>query len=265
MEVGRRTSEISDSRTGYQQAYWGDQIVAAFRDRLAAPFRIEQLREGVTLVHVAPNETVPPHPHREGYVVLPLASGSLDRITYEGEQEIKRESVTLLPWVPYFVEATKPNQTISVLNTGDREIPFQKIVRGPPIDGPQLPLPMERITIAGADGKHHHFRVEMATTLVEQAVGLMFRTRLAEHHGMLFIWSPARQVAMTMRNVLIPLDILFIDADQTVSRIHRNAQPNSPAPILSDGEVIATLEIAGGTADKLGIQEGAKVSEPAAP
>jgi uncharacterized membrane protein (UPF0127 family) len=235
--------------------------MAAFKEQLVGPVRIEQPREGLTLVHVAPNAEVPSHPHREGYVVLPLAAGSLQRTTHENGQVIKQEPVTLLPLVPYYVEATKPNQTISVVNNGVKEIPFQKIVPRPPIDGPQPPLPMKRITIVGADGNHHHFRVEMATTLVEEAVGLMFRPALAEHHGMLFIWSPPRAVAMTMRNVRMSLDILFIDAEGTVSHIHHNAHADSLTPILSDGEVIATLEIAGGTAAKLGIEKGAKISE----
>jgi uncharacterized membrane protein (UPF0127 family) len=62
-----------------------------------------------------------------------------------------------------------------------------------------------------------------------------------------------------MKNTLIPLDILFIRADGTVSTIAANAKPLSLKSIKSAEPVQAVLEINGGRAAALQIREGAKV------
>ena len=223
---------------------------------LNAPFRIEKPANGLTVVQVAPGATVPPHSHAEGYVVVPFLPGSVERITHHKDQEIRREPLTLLPFVPYYVDATEADHTISLKNTGPGFSCFQKIVLQPPIKGPQPELPTEKITIVNRGGHRHHFIVEMAVTLIEEAVGLMFRTHLARDHGMLFVWSAPREVAMYMRNMLFPLDFLFIDENRTISDIYQNAAPGDLAPIHSQGNVILTLEIPGGTVARLGIATG---------
>ena len=59
---------------------------------------------------------------------------------------------------------------------------------------------------------------------------------------------------------LIPLDMIFIKADGSIDRIAENAVPQSEEPIASGGEVVAVLELAGGSAARLGIDESAHVS-----
>jgi uncharacterized protein len=39
----------------------------------------------------------------------------------------------------------------------------------------------------------------------------MFRKKLAENHGMLFIFSRSQTLSFWMKNTLIPLDIAYID------------------------------------------------------
>jgi len=62
-----------------------------------------------------------------------------------------------------------------------------------------------------------------------------------------------------MRNTLIPLDMLFIAADGRIHRIHERAVPQSLAVIDSRGPVRATLELPGGTAERLGLRVGDRV------
>ena len=115
------------------------------------------------------------------------------------------------------------------------------------------------VTIA-MTGKAHKFDVEVARTDAEQDRGLMFRTSLPEDGGMLFPFAKPRIGSFWMKNTLIPLDMIFIRADGSIDRIAENTIPESLEPVVSGGEVSAVLELAGGTAARLGIDESAKVT-----
>ena len=115
------------------------------------------------------------------------------------------------------------------------------------------------VTITAA-GKAHVFNVEVARTKAEQDRGLMFRTSLPESGGMIFPFEKPRIGSFWMKNTLIPLDMVFIRADGSIDRIAENTIPESLEPVVSGGEVSAVLELAGGTAARLGIEETAKVT-----
>jgi uncharacterized membrane protein (UPF0127 family) len=115
------------------------------------------------------------------------------------------------------------------------------------------------VTIAAA-GKAHVFNVEVARSDEEQDRGLMFRTSLPEGGGMIFPFKKPRIGSFWMKNTLIPLDMFFIRADGSIDRIAENTIPESLEPVVSGGEVSAVLELAGGTAAKLGIDETAKIT-----
>ncbi len=115
------------------------------------------------------------------------------------------------------------------------------------------------VTITAA-GKAHVFHVEVARTDEEQDRGLMFRTSLPEDGGMIFPFKKPRIGNFWMKNTLIPLDMFFIRADGSIDRIAENTIPESLEPVVSGGEVSAVLELAGGTATKLGIDETATIT-----
>ena len=108
----------------------------------------------------------------------------------------------------------------------------------------------------------HVFSVELATTDEERERGLMFRKELPDGRGMLFDFETDRNVAMWMKNTLIPLDMIFIRNDGRISNIAENTEPMSTRIIPSRGAVRAVLEVAGGTAKRLGIQAGDRVAHP---
>ncbi len=129
----------------------------------------------------------------------------------------------------------------------------------PGVDRPQPRLREEPLAIIARDGTRHEFRVEMASRPEDQTVGMMFRTSMEPNEGMLFDWGQPRESAMWMRNTLIPLDMVFITADGRVHRIHERAVPQSLATIESRGPVRATLELQGGTAERLNLRVGDRV------
>ncbi len=127
--------------------------------------------------------------------------------------------------------------------------------------GPQPELPKERLTIVTRDGVRHDFDVEMALTPDQQVTGLMFRPTVPATGGMLFDWGSERESQMWMRNTLASLDMVFIRADGTVGAIAERTTPRSLAIIDSEGPVRATLELAAGTAERLGIRVGDRVEQ----
>lgn len=109
-------------------------------------------------------------------------------------------------------------------------------------------------------GKTHRFNVEVARTEAEQEQGLMLRMGLPADGGMLFPFPHPKIATFWMKNTLIPLDMIFVRSDGSIDRIAENTIPESLEPVASGAEVAAVLELAGGTAAKLGIDESAKVT-----
>jgi len=131
----------------------------------------------------------------------------------------------------------------------------------PGIDRPQPRLPTEPLVIITRDGTRHRFTVEMAIDPNQQMIGLMFRPSVAPDEGMLFDWGTPRESSMWMRNTITSLDMLFITQEGRVLRIAERAVPLSLEPISSRGPVRATLELAAGTAERLGIRVGDRVEQ----
>lgn len=122
--------------------------------------------------------------------------------------------------------------------------------------GPQPALPKEKLVITSKDGASHSFDVEMALTPDQQTVGEMFRTEIPADGGMLFDWGFAHESQMWMKNTLVPLDMVFINADGSIRAIAEDTTPRSLAVIDSRGSVRATLELQGGITAKLNIRVG---------
>ncbi|MGE0420269.1 MAG: DUF192 domain-containing protein [Acetobacteraceae bacterium] len=139
--------------------------------------------------------------------------------------------------------------------------PFASAARADDPTGPQPELPKEKLVIVTRDGKQHIFNVEMALSPKQQEVGEMFRTEVPADGGMLFDWGSPRDSIMWMKNTLVPLDMVFINADGTIRAIAENTVPHSLAAVRSGGPVRATLELAAGTTARLDIRVGDKVQQ----
>lgn len=121
------------------------------------------------------------------------------------------------------------------------------------------PLEKRDLTIATAAGPQH-FIVELARTPEQRQRGLMFRQDLAADAGMLFVYPSDGEVDMWMENTLLPLDMIFFAADGRITKVAERTVPLSEATIGSDGPVRGVLEVNGGTASRLGIAVGDRLT-----
>ncbi|ODA68537.1 hypothetical protein A7A08_00365 [Methyloligella halotolerans] len=100
------------------------------------------------------------------------------------------------------------------------------------------------------------FAVEVTETEAEQAKGLMFRRDLAPDEGMLFLYDEPHQITMWMKNTYLSLDMVFIGENWRVNRIAERTEPFALDQIPSNGPAIGVLEVAAGTARRIGLKVG---------
>jgi hypothetical protein len=103
--------------------------------------------------------------------------------------------------------------------------------------------------------------VEIADSPEERAEGLMFRSSLAEDHGMLFVFPAPQILSFWMKNTSIPLSIAYLDADGTVLEIY-DMEPHSLESITSRRPALYALEVNQGTFDRLGVEPGDRLVLP---
>ena len=104
------------------------------------------------------------------------------------------------------------------------------------------------------------FHVELAETPEQRARGLMYRRTLAPDAGMLFLFPERERPTMWMANTWLPLDMLFVAADGRIADIFANTVPRSRLTISSPHPARMVLELGGGTARRLGIAPGDRLS-----
>ena len=115
------------------------------------------------------------------------------------------------------------------------------------------------LTIYHAD-KGYNFNVLVATTKREQERGLMFYKKLPANRGMIFVYDKPQRVYMWMKNTYIPLDMLFVAANNEIVNIYENAQVLSKDIIDSKYRVKYVIELNAGTVKRLGLQNGDTIS-----
>jgi len=119
---------------------------------------------------------------------------------------------------------------------------------------PQLDLPRVALTLG-----FHRIEAQVAQTAQQRAAGLMFRTEMAQHEGMLFVFSESGQQCFWMKNTLIPLTAAFVADDGTVVNLE-NMQPQTTAPHCSAQPVRYVLEMNRGWFEKRRIKAGARIA-----
>ena len=85
------------------------------------------------------------------------------------------------------------------------------------------------------------YRVREAKTDQEKIKGLQGVEKLPKDEGMLFYFDPDEEISMWMKDTKIPLDIIFINEDQEVTKVH-HGEPNDEI-LISSPETAYVLEV----------------------
>jgi uncharacterized protein len=101
------------------------------------------------------------------------------------------------------------------------------------------------------------FEVEVAESSLEKTQGLMFRESLSG--GMLFVYETEDDRNFWMKNMKIPLDIVWINEKLEVVSVSRNAQPCLDECVLISEVAKYVLEINAGNAKRYSIKKGDKI------
>lgn len=90
--------------------------------------------------------------------------------------------------------------------------------------------------------------------------GLMNVTELPTDSGMLFIFENNQARSFWMANTPLPLDIIFVNSDMEIVRIHRNTQPYSQRSIQSEAPARFVIEVNAGYTLEHDIRDGMNVA-----
>ena len=101
-------------------------------------------------------------------------------------------------------------------------------------------------------------QVEIAQTPEQQRIGLSHRTKLAEGHGMLFIFNTDDTHSIWMKDMHFPIDIIWIDNTMKVIHIEQNIAPDTyPHSFTPPTPARYVLEVpAGYTKERVAVREG---------
>ncbi len=106
--------------------------------------------------------------------------------------------------------------------------------------------------------------LEVRDSEEERALGLMFRERLLENRGMLFIFDQNVSFPFWMKNMKISIDIIFINSDKKIISISENAlpcnKPDEECELYSSSEdYLYVIETISGFSEKHNLEKGQEV------
>lgn len=142
---------------------------------------------------------------------------------------------------PAKVPHTNVSQTPASVNNLGQKLPISAVATIP--DGTQIQL-------------------EVALTRQQQAMGLMYRPALPDNRGMLFTFPSPQPVNFWMKNVPVPLDMVFMRKG-VIQYVEASAPPceKEPCPTYGPRTLIdQVIELRSGRAAELGLKKGDKVT-----
>jgi len=125
----------------------------------------------------------------------------------------------------------------------------------------QKKLPIKEISIERDGQGIAVVKAEIARTQDERNNGLMFRKKLPDGDGMLFIFENDHVLNFWMKNTYIPLSIAFIAYDGKIIDI-KDMYPNDTTSVISSRSARYALEVPQGWFSRSGVRVGDMVKIP---
>jgi uncharacterized membrane protein (UPF0127 family) len=98
--------------------------------------------------------------------------------------------------------------------------------------------------------------IEIADNDAKRTQGLMYRDSMAENRGMLFIFPDEDERSFWMKNTIMPLDIIYVNAKHQIITTQKNTIPYSEDSVPSDGPAKYVIEVNAGFCDRHSIKPG---------
>ncbi|MCH8556239.1 MAG: DUF192 domain-containing protein [Balneolia bacterium] len=98
--------------------------------------------------------------------------------------------------------------------------------------------------------------VAVAESQIARQEGLMNVYDLPPNNGMIFIFEQQQELSFWMANTPLSLDIIFVNEDMEIVRIHSNTPPHSQQQFRSGAPALYAVEVNAGYAARHDIQEG---------
>ncbi|MFO0755370.1 MAG: DUF192 domain-containing protein [Byssovorax sp.] len=108
------------------------------------------------------------------------------------------------------------------------------------------------------EAKGETITVEVAETDATRQRGLMYRTKMAQDHGMIFRFDEKDNHTFWMHNTCIPLDMLYIDDDGMIVGIEENTPTMSDDTFEVGCDSKYVLEVNAGWTRAHGVMAGQK-------
>ena len=118
--------------------------------------------------------------------------------------------------------------------------------------------PQPRLPTVSLGAGMHNIVAEVASTPLQRQIGMMMRTEMAQHEGMLFVFEQPEVQCFWMRNTLLPLAIAFVADDGRIVNLSE-MQPRSDDSHCSSQPVRYVLEMNRGWFSKRGLKAGDKL------
>ena len=101
--------------------------------------------------------------------------------------------------------------------------------------------------------------VELAQDDSKRQIGLMYRDKLAENQGMLFIFEGDDTRAFWMKNTVLSLDMIFVNSKDEIVTIHKNTTPYSEQSYVSSKPAQFVIEVNAGYTDRHKVSVGDRI------
>ncbi|UQA58731.1 DUF192 domain-containing protein [Polyangium aurulentum] len=137
--------------------------------------------------------------------------------------------------------------------------PDQKIPDPTCPKDPSGPFTMRTGTVSFPEAGDASVSVEVAEKEAERTRGLMYRRRMLDDMGMIFVFAERENHQFWMHNTCIPLDMLFIDDDGLIVGIQENVPTMDDSTFEVGCPSKYVLEVNAGWTRKHGVRAGQKV------